>query len=48
MASSEDGILSAILMPIPRGIYKSCNTYFSNVYRRIIDKDNKVEENINN
>jgi penicillin-binding protein 2 len=30
-----------------RGIYKSCNTYFSNVYRRIIDNDNKVEENIN-
>ncbi len=31
-----------------KGIYRSCNTYFSNVYRRIIDKDNAVEENINN
>jgi len=30
-----------------RAIYKSCNTYFSNIYRRIIDKDNNVEENIN-
>ena len=30
-----------------KGIYRSCNTYFSNIYRRIIDKDNAVEENIN-
>lgn len=26
-----------------RGIYNSCNTYFSNVYRRIIDKNNAQE-----
>lgn len=30
-----------------RGIYKSCNTYFSNVYRRIIDKDNNAADGIN-
>jgi penicillin-binding protein 2 len=30
-----------------RGIYNSCNTYFSNVYRRIIDKDNDAQEGMN-
>jgi penicillin-binding protein 2 len=30
-----------------RGIYNSCNTYFSNVYRRIIDKDNNAPKGIN-
>lgn len=30
-----------------RGIYNSCNTYFSNVYRRIIDKNNNAAEGIN-
>lgn len=30
-----------------RGIYNSCNTYFSNVYRRIIDKDNNAPDGIN-
>lgn len=30
-----------------RGIHNSCNTYFSNVYRRIIDNDNNPQENLN-
>jgi len=30
-----------------RGIYNSCNTYFSNVYRRIIDKNNDAQEGMN-
>lgn len=29
------------------GIYNSCNTYFSNIYRRIIDKDNNPSESLN-
>ncbi|NCG04129.1 MAG: penicillin-binding protein 2 [Bacteroidetes bacterium] len=32
---------------LDRGIHNSCNTYFSNVYRRIIDKDNNAPEGIN-
>lgn len=30
-----------------RGIHNSCNTYFSNVYRRIIDKNNDAADGIN-
>lgn len=30
-----------------RGIYNSCNTYFSNVYRRIIDKNNDAKSGMN-
>ncbi len=32
---------------LDRGIYNSCNTYFSNVYRRIIDKENNAPDGIN-
>ena len=32
---------------LDRGIHNSCNTYFSNVYRRIIDKNNNASEGIN-
>ena len=30
-----------------RGIYNSCNTFFSNVYRRLIDKDNDAKSGMN-
>ena len=32
---------------LDRGIHNSCNTYFSNVYRRIIDKDNNAPDGMN-
>ena len=31
-----------------RGIYKSCNAYFANVFRRIIEKEPNAEEGTNN
>ncbi len=38
---------SGVQNNLNRGIYNSCNTYFSNVYRRIIDKNNDAADGVN-